>query len=108
MVSTFVDFSIITKQYVDKWNTKYKVRSSKKTVPRDLIERDVSIGEFSLIWNLSSSRFVNFQWTNVRSVNEYFQSEDSNTLVKDVIKEEEALLAISRMDRLLREKKFAR
>lgn len=74
MSKEFIDFSVIYQHFKTKWNSKYKVR---KDIPCDLIERQMAIHDLTLNWNLSSQRFVNFTFKDLRTVNEYFQEGDT-------------------------------
>ena len=76
MLGTFIDFSIITKAFTNKWQTKYKVKSAK--VDCDLIERTIKINDIAFIWNLSSSRFVCWSWKNLHSQKEQFSETSYN------------------------------
>lgn len=80
MSKEFIDFQFIYKHFKTKWNSKYKVREA---IPCDLIERQLSIGELTLNWNLSSSRFVNFTFKDMKTVNEYIKVGDTNYVEMD-------------------------
>lgn len=62
------DFWFINKHFKNKWTSKYKV---KEAIPSDIIERKIQVQDFTLIWNLSRTRFVNFNFKDLRSVDDY-------------------------------------
>ena len=63
-----VDMWIIFKHFQTKWDTKYRTR---KQIPIDLLDRQIQIDDFNLIWNLSTSRFVNFSFKNLKSIDDF-------------------------------------
>ena len=65
------------KEFTNKWATKYKV--DKVSKPEQIVvDHEYEIKDFSLIWCMSSSRFVNFALKNLKTVKEYFKMEDSH------------------------------
>ena len=65
---------MIYEHFKTKWNSKYKVS---KNIPCDILERQIAVHDFTVNWNLSSSRFVNFTFKDLKTVNEYFTEGDT-------------------------------
>ena len=92
MSPEMIDLWLIHSHFKKKWSSKYKV---KEHIPCDVIERKLSIDDFTLIWNLSNSRIVSFKFRDLRSINDYFVV-DNNKYVsidgqkKFVVKSQEA------------------
>jgi hypothetical protein len=68
MSGEFIDLNIILKHFLNKWASKYKINHS---IPSDLIERQFQVDDFTFIWNLSSTRFINLRFINLISENDY-------------------------------------
>ena len=68
-----IDLWMIYQHFQTKWQTKYKVRDP---IPHDVIERQIHVEHFTLIWNLSTSRIILFNFNNMRTENEYFYEGD--------------------------------
>ena len=69
MSPELIDLKIIYEHFKNKWQSKYKVR---EPIPHDIIERKINIEHFTLIWNLSTSRIILFNFNNLVTENEYF------------------------------------
>jgi hypothetical protein len=80
MSPELIDFWFIFTHFQNKWNTKYKVRDP---IPCDITERTIDIKEFTLIWNLSTSRILSFNFKEVKSMNEYLVIDGKNYVSKD-------------------------
>lgn len=91
MSPELIDLWIIYQHFQAKWQSKYKVRDP---IPHDVIERQFNVDHFTLIWNLSTSRIILFNFNNMRTENEYFYEGDkrfvkTNEQIKFVLKMKE-------------------
>ena len=65
MSPLLIDFWFIHTHFKNKWTSKYKVR---EPIPFDVTSRKIDIKEFTLIWNLSTSRILSFNFKDFKSL----------------------------------------